>query len=195
MPPAAGSSPVAHPSGPYSSSRGWCALRDALRTWQRARRPLLCLVRRRCTLRPGRCAHRGGEPRARASGPGVPEQPSGWSSAIAPPFEFTRSSGSTPHPSSVASACAANASLTQDRATRGAARRPGRHRCLFMQLARGAGYLAHPRRAPPFVHASERRRVMASDARSGRRPGARGETPAFWRRSSPGVPLGAPARC
>jgi hypothetical protein len=29
----------------------------------------------------------------------------------------------------------------------------------------------------------------------GRRPGAQGKTPACWQRSSPGAPLGAPARC
>jgi hypothetical protein len=37
-----------------------------------------------------------------------------------------------------------------------------------MQLGRAGGHLRHPRRAPPFVHASERRRAQASDARHGR---------------------------
>jgi hypothetical protein len=37
-----------------------------------------------------------------------------------------------------------------------------------MQLGGADGHLPHPRRAPPFVHASERRRVQASDARPGR---------------------------
>lgn len=37
------------------------------------------------------------------------------------------------------------------------------------QLGRAGGHLPRPRRAPPFVHASERRRVQASDARPGRR--------------------------
>jgi hypothetical protein len=60
---------------------------------------------------------------------------------------------------------------------------------------RPRGLHPHPRNAPPFVRASERRRVEASDASPGRRPGARGETPASWQRSSPGVLLGAPARC
>ena len=41
-----------------------------------------------------------------------------------------------------------------------------------MQPGRAAGHLPHPRRALPSVHASERRRVQASDARSGRPPGA-----------------------
>jgi hypothetical protein len=41
-----------------------------------------------------------------------------------------------------------------------------------MQLRRPGGHLPHPRCAPPFVHASERRRVQASDARAGRRAGA-----------------------
>ena len=45
---------------------------------------------------------------------------------------------------------------------------------LSMQHGRCGGYLAHPRRIPPFVHASERRRVGASDARSGRDAGIRG---------------------
>jgi hypothetical protein len=34
-----------------------------------------------------------------------------------------------------------------------------------MQLRRAGDHLPHPRRAPPFVHATERRRVQASDAR------------------------------
>ena len=37
-----------------------------------------------------------------------------------------------------------------------------------MQLGRAGGHFPHPGRAPPFVHASERRRVQASDARPGR---------------------------
>jgi hypothetical protein len=37
-----------------------------------------------------------------------------------------------------------------------------------MQLERSGGLRPHPRNAPPFVRASERRRVQASDARPGR---------------------------
>ena len=53
---------------------------------------------------------------------------------------------------------------------------------VSMQLARAGGHLPHPRRAPPFVHASERRRVQAPDGRPGRAGGARRavqRTPAY----------------
>jgi hypothetical protein len=46
-----------------------------------------------------------------------------------------------------------------------------------MQLERADGALPRPRCAPPFVHASERRRVQASDARPGRAAGARASRP------------------
>jgi hypothetical protein len=55
-----------------------------------------------------------------------------------------------------------------------------------MQLGRAGGPLPHPRRAPPFVHASERRRVQASDARPGRLAGVR-----VGRRPTPGNPAEA----
>ena len=45
---------------------------------------------------------------------------------------------------------------------------------LSMQLERAGGHPPTPRHTPPFVHASERRRVQASDARPGRGPGAEG---------------------
>jgi hypothetical protein len=52
-----------------------------------------------------------------------------------------------------------------------------------------------PGGALPLYSKSERIVGRTGHDCSGRRPGAQGETPASWQRSSPGAPLGAPARC
>jgi hypothetical protein len=55
-----------------------------------------------------------------------------------------------------------------------------------MQLGRAGGHFPHPGRAPPFVHASERRRVQASGARPGRSASAA---------SGPARTTGIPDQC
>jgi hypothetical protein len=61
---------------------------------------------------------------------------------------------------------------------------------------RGVSFHPAPTAATPrFRLSAEHPSVGQARACSGRRPGARAEAPASWQGSSPGVPLGAPARC
>ena len=84
------------------------------RALRRARTPPPRPCRRRCTSRRPRSARPScASSCSRVAVSFAPVQPSGWPSAIAPPFGFTRA-GSSPSARTQASACAANASFSSN---------------------------------------------------------------------------------